>query len=287
MLVDVIFIRQGSTDPLLSGLYEFAWREGEFARVRIEKWKESLEELDNLAAAGDFAPVEVFLCLKIQQLRELIDRDFTGKLVEAARNHSSGASVYVVVDNDLEPAKDLMELQEKSKDELQSFMDSLCDWFGNMYKCGATDIIQTDINTSASVKVWEDEDSLANLRVGADRSRRRRETLYPEGNWKGLLRREARVLQLFLERFDIYSDGAIPRAQRGSWVTIIEEQKEARQKRLIDKAFLILPDKHLVAIRCPWTPSDYITQLSRKGDLRIVKYCGSFELRYLFHLLSA
>lgn len=286
MLVDVVFIRQGSADPLLSGLREFAWREGEFARIRIEKWKESLEELDKLAAVGGFAPVEVFLCLKVQQLRELINRDFAGKLVEAARNHSRGASIYVVVDNNLEPAKDLMELQEKSKEELQIFIESLCDWFGDMYKYGATDIIQTDINTSASVKVWEDEDSLANLRVGADRSRRRREALYPEGNWKGLLRRESRVLQLFLEQFDIYSDGAVPRAQRGNWVTIIEEQKEARQRRFMDKAMLIMPDKHLVAIRCPWTPSDYITQLSKNGDLRIVRYCGSFELRYLFHLLD-
>jgi hypothetical protein len=286
MLVDVVFIRQGSADPLLSGLYEFAWREGELARVRIEKWKESLEELDKLAAGGEFAPVEVFLCLKIQQLRELINRDFTGRLVETARNHSRGASVYVVVDNNLEPAKDLIELQEKSKEELHLFIDSLCDWFADMYKYGATDIIQTDISVSAGVEVWEDEDSLANLRVGADRSRRRREALYPEGNWKGLLRRESRVLRLFLERFDIYLDGSILRAERGNWVTIIEEQKETRQRRLVDKAMLIMPDKHLVAVRCPWPASDYISQLSKKSDLKIVRYCGSFELRYLFHLLN-
>jgi hypothetical protein len=275
MLVDVVFLKQGSTVPLRFDGHQFAWREGEDDRVDTEAWKQSALKLAHQASAGEFAAVEVFLCLKAQQLADLLDRYFLRNLVQTACNHSWGANVYVVVDTSLEPLSNLIELQD--------VIDSLCDWFEDMHKFGATDIIQVAVNTSENVKVWEDAASLNSLRSGADRSRKRHEALLPEGNWKGILRKEAKVLRSFLEPFDIRYDSNIPRAHRGNWVTIIEDSSQATQKKLIDKAQIALPDKHLVAAV---TPSDEIRQLGREGHHGIARYRGSFELRYLFYLLG-
>ena len=281
MLVDVVFLEQGDTKPLRSGGHLFAWREvGQFG-VKTEKWEQSAQELVRMAVAGGLDPLEVFLCLKVDQPEDLLKRNFLADLVRAACIHGWGANVYVVVDSVWDPLNDLIE-----GGILYDRLDSLCLWFEAIYEAGATDVIQASIKPSEQVYVWDDPVSLGNLLTGADSSRRRHEALLPEGNWKGLRRREDQVLKWFLTPFEIYSDSLFPPSVQGNIVTILEDSSPARQKKMVDSALIASHGKHLVAMRRSWAASDYIERLKSDKRLRTVGYRGSFELRYLFHLLD-
>jgi len=281
MPIDVVFLKQGSTNPLRSAGHLFAWREEDPACVRADMWELSAHEIVRLALNGSIDPIEVFLCLKVDQLSDLLNRYFLSDLVRMACYHSMGANVYVVVDQMWDPLNDLI----VGKDLIHR-IDSLCEWFKAIHEAGATDVIQASIKPSLQDYIWDDSDSLVNLLSGADSSRQRQKALLPDGNWKGLRRKEDKVLRQFLAHLEIYSDIFLPPSVQGNIVTILEESTLQRQKKLIDKAMTASKGKHLIAMRHRWTASDYIENLNRDQQVEIISYCGSFELRYLFHLLN-
>jgi len=283
MLVEVVFLEQGGHDPLHSNGFDFAWREVPQVgggQIPTQKWERAAQELVHLASRSQFAPVDVFLCLKTQRLAELLNRKFISRLVELARYYSWGASVYVATDVSQEPLRNLI--------DLGGHLDSLHNWFSGIYEMGATDIIQAKFNTLSSVEVWNDTDSLIGLLSSADRSRARHQALSLEGDWKGLLRKESGVLKRLLSGFNIYTDCPAPSPRGENWVVVMEEISSRKQRGMWNKVSPIRPNKCLVAVgdSLKMSLSNYIEDFERNGELKIAWYRGSFELRYFFHLLS-
>jgi hypothetical protein len=289
MVVDVVFLKQGSPALLHSNGFKFAWREEGGGQVRADMWKRAALELVHLASKSEAAPVDVFLCLKTQFFAELLDRKFISDLLELACNYSWGANVYVVTD----VSQELL----RSPIDLNPYLDSLCNWFRAIYESGATDIIQARFNTLSNVEVWNDTDSLIYLLSSADRSRERHKALSLEGEWKGLLRKESGMLKRLLSDFDIYTDSNISHLIRGgnweirggNWVVVMEDISSNAQTRMWNKVSAVRPDKGIVVMGDLMKTSrlsDYIDNLKRNADWKIAWYSGSFELQYLFHLLS-
>lgn len=283
MLVDVVFLKQGDPKPLRYDGHLFAWRERAQDGVTLWRWEQSAVQLVQLALAEEFAPVDVFLCLKAQQLAELLDRRFTSQLVKAACAHSWAANVYVVVDPIWDPFSDLNEFGR----DLRPHVDALRLWFEWVYEAGATDIIQVSVNRAEHVEIWNDPDTLVKLMSGADSSRSRHAVLAARGAWSGLRRKEDRVLDWFLEGFELHSDSASQLSLAGNLVTIIEDSAAGRQQQLLRKALLATSGQQLAALRRPFVASDHLKDLQHSGRIKLAYYQGLFELRYLFHLLGA
>ena len=266
----VVLLERGSAIPL------YTWMEGEGRPVRTDKWREVALDLPRHAMAGRFTTIEVFLCLRGEPLRELLNFRAIVEVISAARASTWGASVYVVVDN----SKDY-------RGELIDHVDTFRSWFEEVYKAGATDVLQANITLIDSALEGDRAKALLNLQSSASSSRLRQATIRPISQWRSLLRKEDVFLHRFLGAFETYSETSLPLSLDGNLMTIFEDSSPTTQRRLIDKALISCRQgRHLVAMRHPSQPSAYLRQLKDSSRLDVVGYRGSFELAYLLQLLN-
>lgn len=271
MPIRVVLLERGSPNSL------YPCAEGEALAGENDNWRRIALDLPRQAMAGKVSAVEVFLCLRSELLTDLVNYKAIKDAISAARASSWGASIYVVVDN-----------RRYSRDDLINHVFTFRNWFEEIYKAGATDVIHANIALLDSPSEADRAQALLNIQSSASNSRLRQMALWPVAQWRCLLRKEDVFLHSFLSAFGTYSEASLPRSLSGNLLTIIEDSSASTQKRLIDKALISCPQgKQLVAVRYPAQPSSYVRDLKDLGRLEVVWYRGSFELAYMLQSLNA
>src|ERR1700754_4751385 len=153
MPILVVLLEPGNPIPLNT------WYEMDGAPIQEEKWRQMALDLARNALHGKFTQVEIFLCVLYEQFSDLTNYKVIKDAVISARSFGWGSNIYVVVDNSKYFRQELI-------DHLATFLN----WFDEIYKAGATDVIHTSLNSVDSSSDADRTAALSNLRSSASSS---------------------------------------------------------------------------------------------------------------------
>jgi hypothetical protein len=239
--------------------------------------------------------MEIFICCTDMEVTHPVDRHSLQELLRLARDHSWGASLYLVVNRGV-PLRDVLLAEE---DEGQQSREL---WLMTAIDGKVLDILEIDYPRSTEPRPVKGSSDVSGagfpgpgtLRSAADEACRRHELLRNRfasaSRWRCILHADERDLKTFLARWVEYSgpvvDPGLPEHASGLLIVVNDRRPEI-QKATVTRALGRFRKGHrfLVATLTPSTP-ELAECCARHGLPPPVRLFGAFQLWYFLLRLN-
>ena len=125
---EIIIMREGSTQVLAINSFRQAWRYGD-----RDRWDKRTLALAALEVDDPHKQPEVFICLRMDEPSDLLDRNYVANLIRKVRAHTWGANLYVVFDSQIKIRR------------VTDNPELLAALLKEIYQAGATDVIHVSM----------------------------------------------------------------------------------------------------------------------------------------------